>query len=121
MVTAVMRYLKEIIRETSLDMNLSKLWEIVKDSGTWHAIVQEVSKNPMQRVRHDLATEQQQIRKRGTTRLYIVTKLFNLYAEYIIQNAGLDESQARIKITGRNFNNFRYANHITPTAKSEGD
>ena len=120
MVTAVMRYLKEIIRETSLDMNLSKLWEIEKDSGTCHSIVHEVSKNPMQSVRHDLATEQQ-IRKRGTTRLYIVTKLFNLYAEYIIQNAGLDESQARIKITGRNINNFRYANHITLTAKSEGD
>ena len=32
--------------------------------------------------------------------------LFNLYAEYILQNAGLDEAQARIKISGRNFNNL---------------
>ena len=35
--------------------------------------------------------------------------LFNLYAEYIMQNAGLDESQAGIKIIGRNMNNLRYA------------
>ena len=35
--------------------------------------------------------------------------LFNLYAEYIVQNAGLDEAQAGIKITGRNINNLRYA------------
>ena len=104
-----------------MDLNLSKLWEIVKDRGTWHAIVHEVSNNPMQRVTHDLANEQKQIRERYITRLYIVTKIFNLYAEYIIQNAGLDESQARIKIAGRNINNFKYANHITLTAKSEGE
>ena len=35
--------------------------------------------------------------------------LFNLYAEYIMQNAGLDEAQAGIKIAGRNINNLRYA------------
>ena len=35
--------------------------------------------------------------------------LFNLYAEYIMRNAGLDEAQAGIKIAGRNINNFRYA------------
>ena len=34
--------------------------------------------------------------------------LFNLYAEYILRNAGLDEAQAGIKIAGRNINNFRY-------------
>ena len=39
--------------------------------------------------------------------------LFNLYAEYIIQNAGLDEAQAGIKIAGRNNNNFRYADDTT--------
>ena len=41
-------------------------------------------------------------RKRSTSRLYIVTCLFNLYAEYIMRNAGLDEAQAGIKISGRN-------------------
>ena len=40
------------------------------------------------------------------SRLYIVTLLFNLYAEYIMRNAGLEETQAGIKIAGRNINNL---------------
>ena len=45
--------------------------------------------------------------------------LFNLYAEYIMRNAMLDEAQAGIKIAGRNINNFRYADNITLMAESE--
>ena len=45
--------------------------------------------------------------------------LFNLYAEYIRQNAGLDEAQAGIKISGRNINNLRYADDTTLMAESE--
>ena len=45
--------------------------------------------------------------------------LFNLYAEYIMRNAGLDEAQAGIKISGRNINNLRYADDTTLMAKSE--
>ena len=45
--------------------------------------------------------------------------LFNLYAEYIMRNAGLDESQAGIKIAGRNINNLRYADDTTLMAESE--
>ena len=45
--------------------------------------------------------------------------LFNLYAEYIMRNAGLDETQAGIKIAGRNINNLRYANDTTLMAESE--
>ena len=45
--------------------------------------------------------------------------LFNLYAEYIMRNAWLDEAQAGIKIAGRNINNFRYADDTTLTAVSE--
>ena len=45
--------------------------------------------------------------------------LFNLYAEYIMRNAGLDEIQAGIKIAGRNINNLRHANDSTLTAESE--
>ena len=45
--------------------------------------------------------------------------LFNLYAEYTIRNAGLDEAQAEIKITGRNINNFRYADDTTLMAESK--
>ena len=45
--------------------------------------------------------------------------LFNLYAEYIVQNARLDESQAGIKIARRNINNLRYADETTLMAESE--
>ena len=45
--------------------------------------------------------------------------LFNLYAECIMQNAGLDEAQVGIKVAGRNINNFRYADDITLMAESE--
>ena len=45
--------------------------------------------------------------------------LFNLYAEYIMRNAGLDEAQAGIKITGRNINNLRYADDTTLMAESK--
>ena len=45
--------------------------------------------------------------------------LFKLYAEYIMQNARLDEAQARIKISGRNNNNLRYVDHTTLMAESE--
>ena len=52
------------------------------------------------------------------SRLYIVTCLFNLYAEYIMRNAGLEETQAGIKITVRNIN-LRYADDTTLMAESE--
>ena len=45
--------------------------------------------------------------------------LFNLHAEYLIRNAGLDEAQAGIKIFGRNINNLRYADDTTLMAESE--
>ena len=45
--------------------------------------------------------------------------LFNLYAEYILRNAGLEEAQAGIKIARRNINNLRYADDITLMAESE--
>ena len=44
---------------------------------------------------------------------------FNLYAEYVIQNARLDEAQAGIKIAGRNINNLRYADDTTLMAEGE--
>ena len=45
--------------------------------------------------------------------------LFNLYAEYIMQNARLDDAQAGIKIAGRNINNLRYADDTTLMVESE--
>ena len=53
------------------------------------------------------------------SRLYIVTLLFNLYAEYIMRNTGLDEAQAGIKILGWNINDLRYADDTTLMAESE--
>ena len=53
------------------------------------------------------------------SRLYIVTCLFNLYADYIMRNAGLEEAQAGIKIAGRNINNLKYADDTTLMAESE--
>ena len=47
------------------------------------------------------------------------TYLFNLYAECIIQNAGLDKAQAGIKILGRNINNLRYTDETTLMAESD--
>ena len=58
--------------------------------------------------------------ERSTSRLYIVILVFfNLYAEYITQNARLDEAQSGIKIAGRNINNLRYADDTTFMAESE--
>ena len=48
-------------------------------------------------------------------------RLFNFYAEYIMQNAGLDEAQAGIKIDGRHINNLRYADDTTLMAESKED
>ena len=45
--------------------------------------------------------------------------LFNLYAEYIMRNTGLEEAQAGIKIAGRNINNLKYADDTTLMAESE--
>ena len=60
-----------------------------------------------------------QIRKAVRQGCMLSLCLFNLYAEYIMRNAGLDEAQARIKITGRNINNLRYADDTTLMAESE--
>ena len=53
------------------------------------------------------------------SRLYIAPCLFNLYAEYIMRNAGLEEAKAGIKIAGRNINNLRYADDTTLLEESE--
>ena len=53
------------------------------------------------------------------SRLFILTLLFNLYAQYIMQNAGLDEAQAGIKIAGRDTKNLRYAEDTPQMAENE--
>ena len=64
-------------------------------------------------------TDWVQIRKGVCQGCTLSPYLFNLYAEYIMQNAVLDEAQAGIKITGRNINNLRYTDDTTLMAESE--
>ena len=57
---------------------------------------------------------------KGVCQDYVLSPcLFNLYAEHIVRNAGLDEAQARVKIARRNINNLRYADDTTLMAESE--
>ena len=70
------------------------------------------------RTRHE-KTDWVQIRKGVLQGCILSSCLFNLYAEYIMRNAGLDETQDGIKIAGRNINNLRYADDTTLMAESE--
>ena len=72
-----------------------------------------------QQLELDRATDWFQIRKGVRQGCILSPCLFNLYAEYIMQNAGLDEAQAGIKIARRNNNNLRYADHTTIMVESE--
>ena len=60
-----------------------------------------------------------QIGKRVRQGCILSPCIFNLYAEYIMRNAGLEETQAGIKIAGRNINNHRYTDDTTLMAESE--
>ena len=81
----------------------------------WHLYANQ---EEMVRIRHG-TTDWFQIGK-GTCQSCILSpSLFNLYAEYIMRNAGLDEAQVGIRIAGRNINNFIYADGIILMTESE--
>ena len=94
-----------------------KLWKILQETG--------IPDHLTCFLRNLYAGQEATVRTRhGTTDWFQIGKgvcqgcilspcLFNLYAEYIRRNAGLDQAQAGIKIVGRNINNLRYANDIT--------
>ena len=104
-------------------MDHNKLWKILKEM----AIPDYLTCLP----RYLYAGQEAKVRiKHGTTdefktgkgvhQGYILSScLFNLYTEYIMRNVGLDETQAGIKIAGRNINNLRYADDTTLMAESE--
>ena len=101
----------------------NKLWEILKEMG--------IPDHLTYLLRNLYAGQEATVRTgHGTTDWFQIGKgvcqvcllspcLFNLYAEYIMRNAGLEEAQAGIKIAGRNINNLRYADGTTLMAESE--
>ena len=100
--------------------NCGKFWRRWEYQTTWPAsweICVQVRKQQL-----ELDMEQWTGSKSGKEYIkavYCHPCLFNLYAEYIMRNAGLEEAQAGIKITRRNINNFRYADDTTLTAESK--
>ena len=101
----------------------NKLWKILKEMG--------ISDHLICLLRNLYAGQEATVRTgHGTADWFQIGKgvcqgcilspcLFNLYAEYIMRNARLDDAQAGIKIAGRNINNLRYADDTTPMAENE--
>ena len=104
-------------------MGQNKLWKILKEMGVpghLTCLLRNLCAGQEASVRtgHE-TTDWFQIRK-GVHQGYILSPcLFNLNAEYILKNAGLDEAQAGIRIAGRNINNLRYTDDTTLMAESE--
>ena len=102
-------------------VDLRKLWKILKgipDHLT--SLVRNLYTGQKVTVRTGQGTTDWfQIRKRVHQSCILSPCLFNFCAEYIMQNAGLDDSQAGIKISGRNIDNFRYADDTTLMTESE--
>ena len=101
----------------------NKLWEILKEMGIPDHLTCFL-RNPYSGQEATVRTGHRtrdwfQIGKGVHQGCILSPCLFNLYAEYIMRNAGLDEAQAEIKIAGRNINNFRYADDTTLMAESE--
>ena len=101
----------------------NKLWTIFKEMGIPDHLTC-LLRNPYAGQEARVRTEHRttdwfQIRK-GVRQGYMLSpRLFNLYAVYIMRNAGLNEAQAEIKMAGRNINNLRYADDTTLMAESE--
>ena len=104
-------------------MDHSKLWKILKEMGIpdhLTCLLRNLYANQEATVRTGHGTTDWFQIEKGVHHGYILSPCsFNLYAEYIMRNAGLDEAQAGIKIAGRNINNLRYAGDTTLMAESE--
>ena len=101
----------------------NKLWKILKEMGIpdhLTCLLRNLYAGQEATVRTGHATTDWfQIGKRIRQGCILSPCLFDLYAEYIMRNAGLEEAQAGIKIATRNINNLRYANDTTLMAESE--
>ena len=102
----------------------NKLWNILKEMGIPDTHLTCLLRNLYSgqeatvRIGHG-TTDQFQIGKGVSQGCILSPCLYNLYLEYIMQNARLDEAQVRIKIAGRNINNLRYTDDTTLMAESE--
>ena len=101
----------------------NKLWKILKETGIpdhLACLLRNLYAGQETTVRTGHGTiDWFQLGKRVCQGCILSPCLFNLYAEYIMRNAGLEEAQAGIKISGRNINNVRYADITTLMAESE--
>ena len=104
-------------------MDHNQLWKILKEMGIpdhLTCLLRNLYAGQEAAVRTGHGTTDWfQIRKGVSQGCILSPCLFNLYAEYIMRNAGLEEAQAGIKIAGRNINNLRYADDTTLMAESE--
>ena len=104
-------------------MDHNKLWKIIKEMGIpdhLTCLLRNLYAGQEATVRTGhRTTDWFQIRKGVRQGCILSPCLFNLYAEYIMCYAGLDEPQGGIKIAGRNINNLRYADDTTLMAESE--
>ena len=107
----------------AFDLDHSKLWKILKRDGIpdhLTCLLRNLYAGQETTVRTGHGTTDWfQIGKEACQGCILSSRLFNLYAEYIMRNAGLDEAQAGIKIAGRNINNLRYADDVTLMAENE--
>ena len=104
-------------------MDHNKLWKILKELGIPDHLTcllrnLYAGQEAIVRTGHG-TTDWFQIRKGVSQGCILSSSLFNLHPEYIMRNAGLEETQAGIKIVGRNINNLRYADDTTLMAESE--
>ena len=104
-------------------MDYNKLWKVLKEMGIpdpFTCLLRNLYAGQEGTVRSGYGTTDWfQIGKGVRQGCILSPCLFNLYADYIMQNAVLDEAQAGIKIADRNINNFRYADNTTLMAESE--
>ena len=103
----------------------NQLWKILKEMGIPEhltCLLRNLYAGQEARVRTEHGTTDWFQIGKGVCQGWILSPcLFNVYAEYIMRNAGLDEAQTGIKIAGRNINNLRYADETTLMAESEED
>ena len=100
--------------------NCGKFWKRWEYQTTWPASWETYMQVKKQQLELDMEQQTWFKIEKGVHQGYILSPcLFNLYAEYIMRNGGLEEAQAGIKIAGRNINHLRYADDTTLTAESE--